>query len=160
MVVVVVFEIGEDSLFAFVRFLAPKYKGVTAVTPLVPQTNLAFTPHPAVTNSSRDAVASYFQKQAKRHLDKCIISFHSSLIRTLCRISSFQLGKISNPGGMNKLSTGGANVHSFVFRDISPVPSLRGKLYCITFSILLQFVSVGPNARFYSVTVFMTSRDG
>ena len=47
---------------------------------------------------------------------------------------------------VHKFSTNRANVHTFVFRDVFPVPTFRGKFECIALSILVKLVPVRPDA--------------
>jgi len=66
----------------------------------------------------------------------------------------------SHPRGMDEFAADGANVHALVFGDVSPVPSLRSELDGVSFGVFLQFVPVGPDARFYPIAVFVAGGDG
>jgi len=76
------------------------------------------------------------------------------------RSSLLQRGQSSYPRGMDQFATDGTNVHPFVFGDISPVPSLGSEFYSVPFGVFFQFVSVGPDSRFYPIAVLVASGDG
>ena len=114
------------------------------------------TPVNGVHFSSVRSLLNVCRLTSLKDRDVCVLRGFIGHVRLLFMLFLYNLLQMN---WMNKFTRDTADVHSRIFCNLSPIPSFRCEFNRISFRSFLKLGTIGPDARFDSITVLVACGD-